>query len=564
MEPQEYFAILRKRALMIIVLGILGAAAGFGYASTLPVKYTSTSSVFVSAERGETSSELVQGATYTQNLVESYVALATMPAVLSPVIEELSLDVTPQALANSVTVDAPLNTVIIEIHATNASPEMSAKIADSVANSLAQQAQELSPTGGDDKPSINMELVAPAQIPSFPTEPNTRLYIITLAAAGLLTGVIYAFARELLDTRVRSSKDLQRISDAPLIAAVPRARRQGYDPIVMRAEPHGPRAEAYRRLLANIQFSDVDRGIRSVLVTSALTGEGKTTTSVNLALAAAERTGRVLLIDADLRRPSVAEYFALEGAVGLTTVLKGDIEPHEAIVSLKNGMPDVLPAGIAPPNPSQLLGSESMTSLMAELHKTYDFIVVDSPPVVPVTDALTLTRLIDGTIVIARYMTTRRQQLGRALDNLMDVNARVLGIVLNRVKQEDPSPYYVYAEHGGPGRRSFKTLVADRHNASSGQDDRKGHAKDKSSTVRPEATETIETIETLETFAAIEDVEPIDSPVASTAPDDAASAAVSGSSDEPEESDERQTSLTSSRSRSKPSGGATLTDTERP
>ena len=483
MEPQEYFAVLRKRALMILVLGFLGAAAGFGYASTLPVAYTSTSSVFVSAERGETSSELVQGATYTQNLVQSYVALATMPAVLSPVIDTLSLDVSPRALASSITVDAPINTVIIEIHATSASPEMSARIADAVASSLSRQAQALSPTGADNKPSIGMKLVAPAQVPLLPSAPNTRLITLTMAAAGLLIGLVYAFARELLDTRVRSEKDLERISEAPLIASVPRARRQEHDPIVMRAQPHGPRAEAYRRLLTNIQFSDVDKGIRSVLVTSALAGEGKTTSAVNLSLAAAERMPKVLLIDADLRRPSVAGLFNLEGAVGLTTVLRGDIDADEAIVPLKDGMPDVLPAGITPPNPGQLLGSDAMTTLIAELHGRYDFIVVDSPPVVPVTDALTLTRLTDGTIVVARYLTTRRQQLSRALANLADVNARVLGIVLNRVKQEDDaSPYYEYVEPAAPGRRSLKTLVTDRQATATGQDDRKARGRSRPGT----------------------------------------------------------------------------------
>lgn len=461
MEPQEYFAILRKRMLMILSLGLLGAAAGFGYASTLPLAYTSTSSVFVSAERGETSSELVQGATYTQNLVQSYVRLATMPAVLTPVIESLGLDTTPRALASAISVDAPLNTVIIEIQATHGSPEMSARIADAVAGSLARQAQDLSPTGADNEPSISMKVVAPAQVPLAPSAPNTRLITLTMGAAGLLVGVIYAFARELLDNRVRSEKDLERVGEAPLLAAVPRAHRQSRDPIVMRAEPHGPRAEAYRRLRTNIQFSDVDKGIRSVLVTSAMAGEGKTTTSVNLALAAAERMPRVLLIDADLRRPTVAGFFGLEGAVGLTTVLRGDIDADEAIVPLADGMPDVLPAGVIPPNPGQLLGSDAMTTLLAELHGRYDFIVVDSPPVVPVTDALTLTRLTDGTLVVAEYLTTRRVQLARALASLADVNARVLGVVLNRVRQDDPSPYYTADTTSRS--RAFKSRGADRN-----------------------------------------------------------------------------------------------------
>ncbi|MEL4320454.1 polysaccharide biosynthesis tyrosine autokinase [Leifsonia sp. YIM 134122] len=442
MEPQEYLGVLRKRWLAIVALAVLGGAAGYGYAQTLPTTYTSTSSVFVSTLQGDNTSELVQGSLYTQNIVQSYAALATMPAVLDPVIEDLDLNLDARQLGRTISANTPLNTVIIEITVSSYSADQAAEVADAVASSLATVAEDLSPQDAAGKPSISLQVVAPAHVPTVPSGPNTRLLAITGLAIGALLGLVYAFGRELLDTRIHGTADLLRVGNLQLMGTVPRGRRRQTDIVVLRASPHGPRAEAYRRIFTNIEFADVDNKVSSVVVTSALPGEGKSFTAINLAYAAAERVDRVLLIDADLRRPSVAEYLGVEGASGLTTVLRGEIETADAILPGRKGSPDVLPSGITPPNPGQLLASQTMANLLADLQEQYDFIVIDTPPVAPVMDALPLTRLVDGTIVVARFKVTRRGQLSRAIANLSGVNAHVLGVVLNRVEDRGDETYY--------------------------------------------------------------------------------------------------------------------------
>ncbi|MDJ0337975.1 polysaccharide biosynthesis tyrosine autokinase [Cryobacterium sp. PH31-O1] len=441
MEPIDYLRTITRRWLLIIIVGLLGGAVAWGYAATLPTQYQATNSVFVTSDRGETTSELLQTSTFTQNLVESYAQLATTPTVLGPVISRLGLETSTQALASRVTAVTPLNTVFIEITVTSRSAAQAVDLADAVSESLATAVENLAPKGPDNLPSITVKTVSPAQLPGSPFAPNTQLIVLTGLLLGLVLGVLYALAREVFDTRVSTEKDLDRVSSDPLLGKVGRKKRTDPAGLVMRVMPHSAMAESYRRVRANLEFIDVDSPPRSAVVTSAVTRDGKSTTAINLALAMAERSSRVLLIDADLRRPSIAELCDLEGDVGLTTVLLGDVGPDDAIVRWSDGL-DVLPSGAVPPNPGQLLGSDAMKTLMHRLLQDYDFIVVDSPPLLPASDALGLSHLTDGAIVVARYKSTTRQQLATTLESLEAVNARILGIVLNQVRERRAEVYY--------------------------------------------------------------------------------------------------------------------------
>jgi capsular exopolysaccharide synthesis family protein len=432
MEPRDYLDALRRRWIVIVALGLLGGLAALVYASTLPTLYKATSSVFVSTSRGETTSELVQGSTFTQENVESYARLVTMPIVLEPVITTLQLDRTPAQLAKAITVDTPLNTVIIEITASSGDAQEAAEIADAVTSSLSSAVAQLSPEGPGGEPAITMTTVAPANVPTAPYSPNTLFLVLTGVLGGLALAFVFAIASEALDTRLRDAADLARVTDAPLLGTVGRRSGRRSSNLVMRTEPHGPQAESYRRIRANLEFADIDQRIRALVVTSALVGEGKSTTAINLALALAESSDRVLLIDADLRRSSIGRQCGIEDAVGLTTVLLGEVTVADAVQRWAGAI-DILPSGIAPPNPGQLLGSTAMAELMSTLGRSYDFIIVDSPPLLPATDALGLAHLTDGAIVVARWNWTRRGQLARAIESLLAVRARVIGVVLDRV-----------------------------------------------------------------------------------------------------------------------------------
>ncbi|GAA2726858.1 polysaccharide biosynthesis tyrosine autokinase [Cellulomonas aerilata] len=445
MDPSDYLRALRKRWVVIAVLALVGASVGYAIAATTTPVYRATTKVFVSLQGGETVSELVQGSTYTQNLVQSYVALATMPVVLDPVIDELGLDTTSRTMARTITAEAPINTVIVEIAATDSSPAQAALVADAVAEQLAVVVEELSASAGTRSETVSMRTVAPADVPRFPIAPNTRFLVATGLLAGLVIGVVFALARELLDTKVRESKDVARVTDAAVLGSIgARTRLRDAGP-VMQVEPHSQTAEAYRRLRTNLRFLDFAGPLHSVVVTSPLPGDGKSTTSTNLALSLAEGPARVLLVDADLRRPSVAEYLGLEGSVGLTTVLIGGADLHEVVQPYGEGNLDVLPSGAIPPNPTQLLSSPAMVDLLAQMVASYDLVILDSPPLLPVADSAILARLADGALVVAAARKTRRPQLAEAIGSLNAVGAVCLGVVLNRVARRETEGYYGYA-----------------------------------------------------------------------------------------------------------------------
>lgn len=442
MELSDYISALRRRWLLIIALGLIGGVIAFGMAQDTPRMYKSTTSVFVSTQRGDTTTELVQGSTFAQNLIQSYAKLAVMPSVLEPVITKLHLGTTPAGLAKSISADTPLNTVLINITVSNSSPARAAEIANAVAASLSITAQRLAPKDSQGIPAITMQQVAEAQPALYPFSPNTKFMVATGILSGLFIGIVYSLALQILNTRLRRESDLRGITKLPLIGRMyDRGRRPSND-IIFRQAPDSHDAESFRRLAANLRFINPDSAVRSVVVTSALPNEGKSGTSINLALALAERFDRVLLVDADLRRPRVANYCGIEGGVGLTTVLSGAAELADVIEPW--GTIDILPAGALPPNPSQLTGSAAMAATVLALIAEYDLVVFDSAPLLPVADTLPLTRITDGALVVMKYNSTRRGQLQAALQAVDAVNGNVLGLVLNRVKRSRNDKQYGY------------------------------------------------------------------------------------------------------------------------
>lgn len=431
MEFSEYMAALKRGWVLLVVLTLLGGAAGLGYARSSPPMYKASSTVFVSTQRGETTSELVQGSTFTQNLIQSYAQLAKLPSVLEPVIVRLRLNTTAENLADAVSANAPLNTALIEVTATSPSPAEAASIANAVTASLATTVQGISPKNAAGASVVVMQQVAEAEAPKEPFAPNTRLLTLTGAIIGLIIGAAYALGRELLDTRIKVQKDLRRVSDVPMLGAIPAGRRANRDDIVMRVDPHGHAAESYRRLAANLEYINPDAAVQSVVVSSAAAGEGKSTTAVNLSLALAEKFQKVLLVDADLRQPRIASYCQIDGSAGLSTVLSGAAELRDVIEPW--GGVHILPAGVVPPNPHQMISSDAMAGLIRTCAAEYDIVVIDSAPLLPVTDSLALSRIADGVVLVVRAGATRRGQLTGAIDSIAGVNSNVLGIVLNGV-----------------------------------------------------------------------------------------------------------------------------------
>jgi capsular exopolysaccharide synthesis family protein len=290
-----------------------------------------------------------------------------------------------------------------------------------------------------------MHSVAQATPASSPSSPNWPFLLVAGLGIGLFLGLAYALGRQFLDTRIASDDQLRTVPGleaVPFLGSLSHRRRRNRPANVLTSEPHSVPAEEYRRVATNLEFAGIDERIGSITVTSALPGDGKSTTALNLAAAAAERGQSVLLVDGDLRRPSVAEYLGIDGGVGLTNVLLGTASVAQAVQRI--GDVDVLPSGALPPNVTQLVTSHTMERVIGELLARYDFVVVDAPPVLPVVDALTFARLTAGALVVARQRVTRRKQFAQAVQSLLQVDAKIVGIVLNDVPRADNGYGYGY------------------------------------------------------------------------------------------------------------------------
>jgi succinoglycan biosynthesis transport protein ExoP len=448
MELHDYLVILRKRWMSVALITALALGAAVTATALATPMYKAKSQVFVSVRTsGGTTSDLAQGSSFTQKQVKSYTDLVTSPRVLIPVIDHLDLATTPEQLGASITSMSPPDTVLINIVAEDADPQVASNVANATAASLAVQVTELEkPTDAEISP-VSIATVRNANPPSSPSSPNLEINLALGLMIGLLVGLGLAVLREVLDTKIRSEVDVNRVTDTSVIATI------GYDvnapdePLIVQTSPQSHRSEAFRRLRTNLQFLDIADRPQSIVVTSSLPGEGKSTTTVNLAISLADAGSRVILVDADLRRPSVAEYMGLEGEVGLTTVLIGRATVEDVVQPWGNGNLHVLASGQIPPNPSELLGSRSMANLLDQLAQDYDVVLIDTPPLLPVTDAAILAKLTGGALVVVGSEKLHRQQLAEAMGSLETVGARVLGVVLNRLArtQSDSYAYYDYS-----------------------------------------------------------------------------------------------------------------------
>lgn len=445
----EYLRVLRKHWMVIALSAIAGVVlAGVLSTATTP-RYQAESQVFVSTRSADTLNDIVAGNSFTANQVSSYTALVSSPRVLQPVIDQLGLADSVDSLAARVSAESPEDTVLITIGVSDPDPQLAAETADAIASSLATVVSDLESPSGDEGSPVQISTVREAQVPETPVTPRTALNIALGLVLGLLIGVGIAVLRSTLDTRVRSEDDIPALTDAALLGTIAYDEEAVGQPLIVQGSPHSRRAESFRRLRTNLQFVEVDDNRRHVLVTSSLPGEGKSTTAINLAITLADAGTRVVLVDSDLRRPSVSKYLGLEGSVGLTTVLIGRVPLEAAVQPWGETNLFVLPSGEVPPNPSELLGTAQMERLVAKLDQTFDVVVIDSAPLLPVTDSAVLAKLTGGTVLVIRAGEIHNAQVQEAIRVLSTVGVSLHGVVLNGVAQSDASEYrYQYYESG--------------------------------------------------------------------------------------------------------------------
>ena len=305
--------------------------------------------------------------------------------------------------------------------------------------------------------SASGQIVQPATVSEKPSSPKKTTDILIGAAAGLLLGIGLALLRDNLDDRVRGKDQLEQlVPGIPVLGLIPvigewRDPKNPY--LVAQTHPKSPPTEAYRGLRTSIQFMSLENPTKVLQITSPSAGDGKTTTSANLAWIMAEAGQRVVLVGCDLRRPRIHEFFGLPNDIGFTSVLLGETELEDALLRVPNQSHlQVLPTGPVPPNPSELLSSAKTHEVFKNLSALADIVVVDSAPVLPVTDAAVLSTHADAILLVVSAGMDRRRDIVRSVEMLNQINAPVVGTVLNRAPETDSYAYYHY--HYGYGEKS--------------------------------------------------------------------------------------------------------------
>ncbi len=441
MELQQYLRILRDywRSILASLFVCIAVAAGVTLLQT--PTYSTSASVFITVESGGTAGELSQGANYAERQVNSFINVTTSELVLQPVIDQLGLSETPRQLAKALAVSSPANTSVIKIAATETSPEQAALIANTVASQLVQAVGDLAPPGPDGTGLVSATVIDNAPVPVSAVSPRATTNLALGALLGLLLGFGQAVLRSMLDTRIRTTADIEQVTDAPVLATIGHRETETGGAAGV-SEQQWATAEAYRRLRTNVGFVGLGGQRRSsIVITSSLGSEGKTETVVNLARVLAKAGSTVLLIDADLRRPQLAARMGIDSDLGLSDVLTGRGPMYDFVIQAAPNL-TVLPAGTIPPNPSELLGSDAMAHLLTAVEEHYDYVLFDTPPLLPVTDAAVLSAKAGGAIVIARSGVVRRPQLEGSLELLEAGDVTLFGLVLNDVPMTSRSHYY--------------------------------------------------------------------------------------------------------------------------
>lgn len=433
------FVTLTRRYWRMLVLGIaLGLAVGGAYALIVPKTYVASSTGFV-ALKGAT---VFSGTDTATTRAKSYLPLLSSQAVRDKIAKDAG--VSASDLGGSLSAEVVPGGQLIQVSASSHSPSAALALANGALKALASVITDIEATASDGSSgTLDVIPLQNASPPTEPASPNLKVALGAGAGGGLLLAYLVIFLRRALDVRVRTPEDLTELSGAGLLGRLPRIggrkdKGSGYATNLS--------SEAFRQIRTALRFANVDKPVRSILVTSANPGEGKSTIATSVARVFAESGQLTIVIDADLRRPVLADRFGLDGSVGLSEVLSGQIALADAIRRTDDPQLFILPSGGIPPNPSEMLGSKALSSLVEELSHDY-LVVIDSAPILPVTDSLLVSAAVDGVVLVGSAGKTRKADVTAARGLLEQATARMLGVVLNMVQMKEIGGGYRYGEY---------------------------------------------------------------------------------------------------------------------
>jgi capsular exopolysaccharide synthesis family protein len=440
MDLRTHLSVVRQRWWLVLATVMVGlGVAGLVTVRTEPL-YTSSVTFFVTTQsQGVT--DAYQGGLFLQQRVKSYADLLTSDRLAQSMVADDPLGLTADEVQARVGAQVETNTVLLRATVTDNDQARSLKLAEALATHFVQLVQRLETPPGAAEPPVKIETVSGPRVSADPVSPRPARNLAVGGLLGLMLGIALSVLRGLIDTTVRDGAILQQLTVSPLLGQIPWDVDALSAPLIVGEAAQSARAEALRKLRTNLRFVDAHESARVIAVTSSVQGEGKSTLSCNLAISLAEAGWQVLLIDADLRRPKIAQYLGLEAGIGLTDVLIGEVDVADVVQPWGDKSLLVLPGGSMPPNPSELLGSKGMSDLLRALRDSADIVIVDTAPLLAVTDAAVVSVQTDGVLLVTRHGETTRAQVAMATEALTAVSARILGCVLNMAKVDRSESY---------------------------------------------------------------------------------------------------------------------------
>jgi capsular exopolysaccharide synthesis family protein len=438
MDLRHVLAAFHRWRVVMTVLFLLSLGTAGIFAALSPRTYASNTTVFFSLNRSASASTLAQGSTYTQNAVKTYSQVVTLSLVLEPVIRTLNLELTSNELAQHISVQTQPDTVLATITASADSAALATRIANAVSVQLGTAVLSLSPGGPDSPGAVRVTQVSAASTPRLPESPNIPVVFGLGVMAGLFLAVAAAVLLDLLTSPLVDDERVE--ARSPIIGKIVRDKRTRTHPLPILSHPTQARAESFRSLRTNLRHLQKTDAARCVVVTSALAREGRTGIAVNLALTIAQSHRRVLLIDADLRHPAVAKRLGLGTGHGLSDILLGEQRMEDVIRSMSaetwkdKTVLHVLDAGQQVPDPGELFARTEMTEMLDEARKRYDWVIIDTPPLLPVTDAALLAGQSESTLLVVNARSTTVRDFEESQTALRLAGARVHGVVVNAVR----------------------------------------------------------------------------------------------------------------------------------